>query len=137
MEPGLETSGHIPSCQIAELEIASGGLRRHILTLEEKVEDEIKTARARVEQLRKEKVHTSEEVVLSLLDEMKAAAQAEYTRTKDSLKVYYNHLADRNAAIKDQIEQVKSENSTLHTKLSDLQNKVHSLEEALRGEAVK
>lgn len=54
MDPRLEVDGRIASCQISgELDVGAGtGLRSKILQLEELVEQEIKTARSRVEQLR-------------------------------------------------------------------------------------
>ena len=58
MESQLESGGKLPSSRVVpELDMASAGLRSQILQLEELVDAEIKTARARIQELQYNSVY--------------------------------------------------------------------------------
>lgn len=134
MESQLEIAGRLACCGISELEPHSGGLRLQILQLEERVEAEIKTARARVGQLRAEKMHTPEELVLQLLGDMKTRVGGEHEQMKAQIRDYFAGLAGKNQGIQTEISALKKENLLLQDCVSQLNKRLQTLETALGAE---
>mmetsp|Transcript_7834 Transcript_7834/g.18900 ORF Transcript_7834/g.18900 Transcript_7834/m.18900 type:complete len:136 (-) Transcript_7834:718-1125(-) len=133
MESQLESGGKLPSSRVVpELDMAPAGLRSQILQLEELVDAEIKTARARIQELQETGGEpVSEELVRKSLDKMKNAVQEAHNKTDAELKDYYESLTQRNAATQKDISDVKVENAQLQQALVGLQRRLKMLEVAL------